>query len=486
MHAWAAILHDLLKWGTIAAEVIAFALVPAVILRRKEPASTAAWILTLVFLPALGATLFVLFGRDRIRMPVQRKREGDARVRVQLAESTDRGEGLLPADGASTDERERALFRVAARLSHARPREGNLVEVLADGNRAYEALFAAIDSAKHHVHAQYYLVRDDDTGRAFRDRLVAAAERGVHVRLLLDGFGCFALPTGWARPLRKAGGQIARFLPMRYVLLQPVNLRNHRKIVVTDGHVAFTGGLNVGDEYRGGTMRGVGSWRDLHLRIEGPAAAELQRIFMQDWAFAHGRAIEPGEYFPAEQRAGDGIVAIVPSGPDATSEAIHHLFFGAIVGAKERVRVITPYFVPDQAMLVALSSAAMRGVAVEMIFPSRSNHRVTFHAGRSFYDALLAAGVVIYEYTPGMVHSKVMVVDRRVCLVGSANMDLRSFRLNFEVHALMHDPAAAERLEAEFESCLSKCAKVDLSAWRARPYSLHVREGAARLVSPLL
>jgi cardiolipin synthase len=470
--------------------VVALALVPLVLVRRKEPSSTIAWILTLVFLPPVGAILFLLFGRDRVRWPAKRKRALDALVRAQVAEARDetgepdRSSQLPVLDGASS--LERALFRLGARLTHLRATYGNRVEVLSDGNATFDAIGAAIDAARHHVHAQYYLIRNDATGRWFRDRLVAAAKRGVTVRLLLDGYGCLAVGRAWRRPLRKAGARVADFLPMRSVLLQPVNLRNHRKIVVVDGEVAFTGGFNVGDEYRG-QMPGVGGWRDVHLRIEGPAAAELQRVFFQDWAFATSEPIDPQAYFPRNLPArGEATIAIVPSGPDTRNEAIHRLFFGAIVGAEREVVVTTPYFVPTESLLVAMELAAMRGVDLELLLPGRSNHRVTFHAGRSFYAQLLEAGVGVHEYVPGIVHAKTLVVDDRVALVGSANMDLRSFRLNFEVHTLVHDTSTAARLREAFASYARESQRVNLAQWRERPWTLRVKEGAARLVSPLL
>jgi len=466
----------------------ALALVPLVLVRRKEPSSTIAWILALVFLPAVGATLFLLFGRDRVRWPARRKRELDAIVRAQVADAREeRPEADRTSQIPLASPLERALFRIGARLTHQRATSGNAVRVLADGNAKYEALGAAIDAAKHHVHAQYYLIRDDATGAWFRERLVAAASRGVTVRLLLDGFGCFPLGSSWLRPLRKAGVHVGVFLPMRSVLLQPVNLRNHRKIVVVDGECAFTGGFNIGDEYRGGEMRSVGAWRDVHLRIEGPAAAELQRVFFMDWAFATGDAIDPREYFPREiAPRGTATIAVIPSGPDTRTEAIHRLFFGAIVGAEREVLVTTPYFVPTESLLVAMELAAMRGVRLELLLPGRSNHRVTYHAGRSFYAQLLEAGVDILEYTRGIVHAKTLVADRTVSLVGSANMDLRSFRLNFEVHTLVHDAPTAAALCDTFASYEKDVVHVEKDAWRARPWSFKLREGASRLVSPLL
>jgi cardiolipin synthase len=470
-------------WG------VALALIPLVLVRRRSPSSTIAWILTLVFLPALGAMLFLAFGRDRVRWPARRKRELDAMVRAQVA--TVRAE-VEPPGADRTSELpvgsplEQALFRVGARLTHLRATTGNRAEVLSDGNATFDAIGAAIDAARHHVHAQFYLIRGDATGRWFRDRLVAAARRGVTVRLLMDGFGCFALGRSFVRPLRAAGVRVGVFLPMRSVLLQPVNLRNHRKIVVVDGETAFTGGFNVGDEYRG-QMPGVGGWRDVHLRIEGPAAAELQRVFFQDWTFATREPIDPRDYFPAAPAArGDATIAIVPSGPDTQTEAIHTLFFGAIVGAEREVLITTPYFVPTESLVTAMQLAAMRGARLRIMLPGHSNHSVTYHAGRSFYSQLLSAGVELLEYQPGIVHAKTLVADGHVALVGSANMDMRSFRLNFEVHALVHDASTATSLCDAFAGYEAKSRRIDLAEWRARSWTLGVREGAARLVSPLL
>ncbi len=466
---------------------VALALIPFVVVRRKEPSSTIAWILTLLFLPAVGAVLFLLFGRDRVRLPAKRKREIDALVRAEVSSRS--GEAVDPEWTAQiplASPLERALFRIGGRLTHQQATSGNRVDVLSDGNTTYDRIGAAIDSARHHVHAQYYLIRDDATGRWFRDRLVAAAARGVNVRLLLDGYGCFPLGASWRHPLHKAGVHVRDFLPKRSVLLQPVNLRNHRKIVVVDGQVAFTGGFNVGDEYRG-HMRGVGGWRDVHLRIEGRAAADLQRVFFQDWAFASGERIAPAEYFPTDPGdQGDSTIAIVTSGPDTHAQAIHSLFFAAIAGAEREVLITTPYFVPTEALRVAMQVAAMRGVAVKLLLPGHSNHAVTFQAGRSFYSELLEAGVELLEYQPGIVHAKTLVADGKVAFVGSANMDLRSFRLNFEVHTLVHDAHTARAIGDAFRAEASDCRPVDLAAWHERPWTARVKEGVSRMVSPLL
>jgi cardiolipin synthase len=463
---------------------VAIGLIPVVLLRRKEPSSTIAWILTLLFLPALGALLFLLFGRDRVRWPARRKRQADALVHSTVAAHTGRLARESPAPAALTD-LERQIFQVGELLTGAPASTGNAVKIYPQGQAFYDDLGAAIDEAKHHVHAEFYLIRNDATGAWFREKLIQAARRGVEVRLLCDAYGCLAIGPPWRRPLRRAGAKVGIFLPMRSLLLQPVNLRNHRKIVVVDGTIAFSGGVNIGDEYRG-TMRGIGQWRDTHFRLDGPAAGTLQRVFLQDWFFATGEAFDPGAYFPDTDPGGEATVAIVPSGPDTRTEAIHRLFFAAIAAARERVWITTPYFVPDPPMTVALQVAAMRGVDTKLILPSRSNHRVTFHAGRSYYEQLLEAGVHIHEYVPGMIHAKTMVVDGRIVLVGSANMDMRSFRLNFEVHALIHDGPTARFLENCFAADLAQTREIALAAWQKRPLGYRIAEGAGRFVSPLL
>jgi cardiolipin synthase len=378
------------------------------------------------------------------------------------------------------------LFRVARVLSRGQSTYGNSVDVLIGGDTTYELIGQAIDAAKHHVHAEYYLIRPDKTGEWFFEKLINAAARGVKVRLLCDGWGGYAIPRAWRKKLRGAGVNLTLFFPISSMLVHPVNLRNHRKIVVVDGRIGFTGGINIGEEYRG-EMASVGKWRDTHIRIQGPAVSELQSVFLRDWFFSSRENIDYTEYFPTfEEPIGQATIAILTSGPDTDSEAIHRIFFGAISSARVRLWITTPDFGPDRSLVVALQMAALQGVEVRIILPACSNHKVTFHAGRSFYEELIEAGVHIHEYKPGIVHAKTMVVDGKIGLVGSANMDLRSFRLNFEVHALISDAVTASALDNAFLDDLAKTEEVLLEVWRARAYHLKIIEGAARLVSPLL
>jgi cardiolipin synthase len=476
----------LLPYVGVAVTSFGFALVPLVLLRRREPSSTIAWILALIFLPGLGAALFLMHGRDRVRWPARRKRAADEVVRVRLR--AERRASLLGAEAEleAMQASERRIFKVCS--GHGAGTEisaGNRVELLGDGRAAIDAMSRAIDGAKESVLFECYLIRNDETGKAFRDRLVRAAERGVDVRVLVDAYGCFWLPNSWYRPLRRAGVKLAEFLPLRLAFRLPMNLRTHRKILIVDGRVAFTGGVNIGDEYARATPREP-MWCDSHIKVEGPAVGSLTGVFLRDWHFMTGEMAVSEGFFPTCSAGGTVTMAVVPSGPDDTLEAIHRTFFAAIVAAQRRVWITTPYFVPDRSLLVALETAALRGVDVQMILPSRSNHKVTHRAGCSYYTELLEFGVAIYEYQPGMIHKKTMLVDDAVSLVGSANMDMRSFRLNFEVHALMYDRALAEQLEASFLRDREQARKLDPERWAARPWSRRVGEGAARLVSPIL
>lgn len=478
----------------VAVEILGLLLVFAMLLERKEPPSTVAWALVLIFLPGIGAVLFLMFGRERVRVPLRGKEAADRElaakagpVSARRAALPGRADGAPPAlDGPAVL---RDLFHVSGALG-AEPTRGNRVDLLVDGEATYAALEAEIERAEHHVFAEYYLLRPDGTTDWFLDLLARAARRGVQVKLLVDGYGSFWLSRRRLRDLRRAGGEVVFFLPARLILFQPMNLRNHRKIVVVDGRVALTGGINIGDEYRGARA----PWRDAHLRVEGPAVLPLALVLAQDWRFAARRDIPRAEIdrardAHADRPAGPATVAIMRSGPDIRGperETVHRVLFAAITLAQKSVFITTPYFIPDRSIVVALQTAAYRGVDVRILFPGKSNHPFVFQAGRSFYEDLLAAGVSIFEYGPGMIHAKTMVVDGTVALVGSANMDIRSFRLNFEVHTVIDEPSVAARLASCFEADLAASRRIDLAAFRARPLPQKALEAAARLLSPLM
>lgn len=477
--------RDWIDFSTVASAVltvigfVSIALIPLVLLRKKEPAATFAWILVLLFVPVLGVFLFWFLGRDRVRRPARESREDAAlqsRIDTRLSGQFD--PKLLEESIDRQPAEQRGVMRVATALGRMGIVPGNDVRVLVGARETNSALIEAIEAARDHVHLEYYIFRADRCGRRVLDALIAAAERGVRVRLLYDAYGSVGLGRH-LRPLLRAGGYAAPFFPISLLRrAYTLNLRNHRKLAVIDGEIGFAGGINVGNLFE--------DWRDVHLRLAGPVVAELQAIFVADWFFATRHDLDAPALFPHVEPRGTSIAQILQSGPDESVEAIHRLYFAAIASSRERVYVTTPYFVPDKAISVALQTAALRGVEVRLIVPRKSNHRVTFHAGRSFYDELLAAGVHVHEFIPGMLHTKAMVIDGRFATVGSANLDVRSFRLNFELAVVLYDRDSVARLEALFLEDLAMTEEVDLAAWRKRPVLTRMKEGFGRLMSPLL
>lgn len=467
--------------------LLAFLTSVRIVLQRREPTATLAWVLAVVLIPYVGMMIYLLIGRRRLNRQIRRRRARATEIEPLLSSVVADHVDLLdnrakPTMASPTDN---VLARLCSRIGCRWPTVGNKVELLVDANVAYDAMERAIRSARSHVHMLFYIFQADQTGRRFRDLLVQKAKEGVEVRLLTDGVGSFGLDD-FIVPLLQAGGRHEEFLPVGRVSRHwHLNLRNHRKIVVVDGRIAFTGGCNIGDEYTGRKRR-VGRWRDTHLGIEGPAVTHLQEVFADDWFFACDEEPDDALWFPEVAPCGSAMVHIVASGPDTDTQPIQRLFFAAVNTATERVYLTTPYFIPDQAMLVALETAALRGVDVRLLLPHRSDAPLVLHAGRSYYNELLESGVRIYEYQSGILHAKTMVVDRRWATVGSANMDVRSFRLNFEVNAAVYGSDLSNQLTALFERDLRAAREVRIEEVRAKRLGQRVAESFARTLSPVL
>ncbi|MFN7950267.1 MAG: cardiolipin synthase [bacterium] len=473
---------------TIGGYLITAVYVPRVLLRKSEPGATLAWLIVILLFPYAGLLLYTLLGSSRIQRRRAARRESDERIERELAvllePTATESEPCAPEPWMDAN-----LFRVARNLGLGRGTAGNEVILHADGPQAFAAMLTAIQGARHHVHVEFFIFRHDRTGQRVLDALVAAARRGVEVRLLVDavGLAMTRTRTSFFRPLRDAGGEFVRFLPLGWVRgWSFFNLRNHRKLLVIDGETAFTGGMNVGDEYAGRRRRFTRPWRDTMVRIRGPAARALQAVFARDWYFAIEKNLAEPRYFPDPGSAGNDIVQVVQSGPDDSLLRLHRHTLALIQVARERLYILTPYFIPDLALASALALAALRGVDVRIMLPRRSNHLLVKWAGRSFYEELLETGVVIHEFDEGMLHAKAIVVDGIVTSVGSANMDIRSFRLNFELNTFVYGAAFAAQIEEVFVRNALASRRVDPAEFARRSVWLRFAETTARVLSPVL
>ena len=444
---------------------------------REETQSPFGWILAVVFIPWLAGPAYLIFGGYRVRR-VARLRTDSDRAFMET----------LPADlgGLRRRHPEEAPGAPDQRdVEEDYPdTTGNHVAVFGHGEEKYSRLEADIRAATDHIHLAYYVWANDATGRWLRDLLVEKARAGVGVRVLYDAWG--ALTAGWLlRPLRGAGGSVRAFAP----LLSPysvlgANLRNHRKIAVIDGCIAYTGGINIGDDYRG--RLGERLWKDLHLRIEGPVTRQITSIFAKDWHYVSGEALVDARFYPRTDADGPSVCRALPSGPGQYWRAFHETVFNAVTAARDWVQVVTPYYVPDQSMQMALASAARRGVRVRMLVPRHNNHPLVAAASNSFYQELLEAGVEIFRSHEGMVHGKQVTVDGRWATVGSANLDARSFYLNYELNLILQDQGPINTLSMLFEDELRTASRVTLEEFLERPAWKHTLEGLARTLSPML
>ncbi|MDQ3030829.1 MAG: cardiolipin synthase [Myxococcota bacterium] len=453
-----------------------------IILERRSPVATLAWILTLAWLPAVGILVYYFIGPRRLQ-----------RRRMKRAHSTKLVQSAIETIEDETGDPTRAeIARLVVRAGEAAPLHAERVDLYTEGKECFDAQLAAIAAAKHHVHLTYYIWYPDAVGTRFRDALIAKAKEGVEVRLLLDWIGAYPTSKRFLAPLEQAGGKVAWFNPVTLTRLRPryTNFRTHRKIVVCDGTVGFTGGMNISDEQ---TVERYAdrAWRDTHIRVEGAAVRSLQRVFIEDWHYATGEIANGPQYLKrANAKLGDTrhehLVQIVASGPDGDMYAVHKLFFASIASAHQRVRVTTPYFVPDEAIVSALVTAAMRGVAVELIVPAAGDSLLVDLAARSYFPELLVAGVKIYEYLPRFIHAKTIVIDGDLSIVGSANIDNRSFRLNFEICAAVYGQELAAKLSAAFDDDLAECREVKSRQLERESLVRRLGESTARLLSPML
>ncbi len=472
---------------TVGGYLLALVLIPRIILDRRESGATLAWILFIAIVPYLGVALFFLVGQSRVRRKSRKHKEShDIFLRNMNALDIKHPACNFEKPPEVLSEQAREIARLAASVTGTPVITGNSLEIFIDANKAYDRMQQAIEQAQHHVFMQSYIYRKDSAGKRFRDLLIEKAKEGVEVKLLVDGVGGQEISKKFIKPLLDAGGQFGIFMPVfGFRPYWNPNLRNHRKILIVDDKVGFAGGLNIGEEYQGRKKK-YAPWRDTHIRLDGPAVGRLQEIFAEDWLFATDEDLADTDFFTGISSCGEELVQIVDSGPDKGHETIHAVFFTAVNEASEKVFITTPYFIPDSAMLLALKTASWRGVDVRILLPGKSDLRLVQWAGRSYYKELLQAGVRIFEHHPGMLHAKTMVVDKTWSTVGSANMDRRSFRLNFEVNVLISGSRMAERMEKIFYTDMDKAKEITLEDLEHKGLKARMVEAFARILSPVL
>jgi cardiolipin synthase len=456
-----------------------------VLVSKKDSTAAMAWCLVVLLMPFVGTLLFWVFGHNHVNRPLQRKRQHRFRFREQHPPNThgaDRGEAPQAADEQTWN----GLGRLALSMNAFPVSHGNAVQLHPETSQAFAQILADLRGASHHIHVEYFIFRPDGTGQQVLDILIEKAKSGVEVRLLVDSMGAHDLKWSLLRPLLAAGGKFSTFLPLNPLRSRiQVNLRNHRKIVVVDGRVAFTGGMNVGDEYLGKSAR-FGYWRDEVIRLEGPAVAGLQRVFVEDWDFATREALTGPAYFPELSEAGEAVVQVIESGPDQESNSIRGMIFAAILSARERLWIASPYFVPDSSLLDALRLARFRGVDVRLLSLLRPDHLLSFYAGRYYWADMLTVGAKVYQYRKGMMHAKLIMADGQWAMVGSANLDNRSLHLNFEAGCILHTPSLVAELEGQFRRDLEDASLLEPKEFASRSFRIRLVENASRLLSPIL
>ena len=451
------------------------------IMSTRTSQGAIAWAVCLNTFPYLAVPAYWVFGRSKFEGYVVARRSADLvgdRIEREVIESV--RPFLVPEDEGAE------AARAAEALAQMPVLGGNDVSLLIDGNATFESILQGIDEAKEYVLVQFYIVRDDGLGRALKDHLIAKSREGLRVFFLYDEIGSYSLPSRYKQDLRDAGVEIREFNTRKGSRNRfQLNFRNHRKIVVTDGRVAWIGGHNVGDEYLGKDPK-FGHWRDTHVRIEGPAVLKAQISFAEDWYWATDTLPELNWVAHAAAKGGDKRVLIIPTGPADELESANLMFVHAINSAQKRIWIASPYFVPEHAVIAALQLAGLRGVDVRILIPDEPDHLLVYLAAYSYFDDAGRTGVKFYRYNEGFLHEKAMLIDDEVAAVGTANFDNRSFRLNFEITAVVADPQFAAEVERMFEEDFKHSRLMQEGEYDAKPWYFRLGVKTARLTAPIL
>ncbi len=458
-----------------------------IVLENRSPLKTLSWIMVLLLLPGLGFIFYIFFGQNfRKEKIIARKglKNHEQLLSLANAQINKMTEGNLLEDTAANSKRN--IVQLLLNNSSSLVTIGNRVTIFHNGRDKFDAMFAAIEKARHFIHVEYYILEEDEVGNEMIRLLKKKAAQGVEVRLIVDDVGSWELKDSFFKEMELAGIEAGSFLKVRFPwLTSKVNYRNHRKIVVVDGEIGFMGGINVADRYINGD-ESYGIWRDTHMMIEGDAVNSLQTTFSIDWYFVKQVELAHSRYFPSKAPMGDTIVQVAASGPDSDWPAIMMGIFQAIASARDYVYISTPYFMPSESVLMAIKTAAMGGVDVHLLIPSKSDAFITLLSSRSYIRDLMESGVKVSFYDKGFLHCKTIVVDDVLTLIGSANMDFRSFEQNFEVTSFVYDEDIAIEMRNIFLDDLNDSRRIVPEQWIKRSVNQKAKESFARLFSPLL
>ena len=455
--------------------------ISVLLLENRNPAKSLSWVMVLLFIPVIGMFFYLLLGQDYRKKKIISKKS----IR-QVIDRPVASFDINKLDITMMNENQLNLIKLLYKNSESAGYAFNRIDILADGESTFNALFEAIRNAKDHIHIEFFIFDDDKISNELRELLIQKANEGVRVRMIYDYWGSFDLSKKYLKSLKNAGVYIRPFLPFRWRISRSskINFRNHRKLIIVDGNVGFTGGLNVADRYIFGNS--LGKWRDTFVRMEGSVVHGLQLLFMVDWFFVDRKLIDGPQYFPEPVKHELNLIQLVNSGPDSDWEAIMQGIASAIASATKYIYIHSPYFMPTDVIATCLQMAALSGVDVRLMIPARSDSRLSDASTASYLAPALEAGVRIFRYNNGFLHSKAIVIDDFISIVGSCNLDERSFVQNFEADAFIYEYKTASVLKELFLKDIENCVEISKEDWSNRKRRQKLKESFARLFSPLM
>lgn len=463
-----------------------------ILIDTRSVSKTLAWLLAVLYIPLAGIVLYFSIGVNyRKRKIYNKKLEIDTALKAQLKHVLQHNRTQLEALQLSVIESNRKLIHLISgqKTGNNPVLPNSVLRPVQNGEELFPIMLHALSQAQSHIHLEYYIYENDRIGNKIKEALIERAQNGVEVRMIFDGFGSRSLRKSMVDELCSAGVQVFPFHRVRFPFLaNRLNYRNHRKIVVIDGKVAFTGGINISDRYIN-SPETPGYWRDTHLMIQGLSVLSLQRVFLSDWNFCSNENLSiSARYFPLDQPLSKHpiLAQMVPDGPDSDLPNTLFTINTAIQSSRQEIMMATPYFIPDITLKENLILAALSGVQVKLLIPEKADSRLVSLATRSYFTELLDAGVEIYLYTKGFLHAKTFVIDRKLASIGTANLDLRSFDLNFEVMALIYDQKVAETMANTFYNDLKAAKRINSDEWNLRSPLIRFVERVVRLLSPLM